>query len=555
MKRKRWLLLGGLLLAALLVFALLPVASRRYSIEFDDERIRAKQAFLSELARIPREEDRPNILLILADDLGKTDLSLYGGRLVQTERIDALAQQGVRFTDAYCTSALCSPSRAAMLTGRYQQRFGYELQPATRYPRNRLEYLIYKYLLPLGYWKVAELAVPRAEDMARQGLPPSEITLSELLVAAGYRTALIGKWHLGHNEPFLPNERGFEHHYGFYEAFTLYDDVDDPDIVNAPLDEFSDRYQRSQGRSGTSAIRVNDVIVEEEGYLTDRIAEEAIGFLERSAAGASADGAAEPFFLYVSFSAPHVPFQAKLEDYERFSHVKDHTKRVYGAMIYSLDQAVGRILDRLAELGLEEETLVVFGSDNGGAFHTGATDNAPLKGGKFTQFEGGVNVPMLMRWPGVIPAGRVYQGTVSLLDVFATAAGAARCPLPADRVIDGRDLRPHLSQGSPEGPREQPQEGAQEEPHPTVLWRALYSKAVRAGNWKMLLNAQTGAAVLYDLESDPGEHRNLAAQHPEKVRELKEILEAWEEGLVPPLWPRVMDFEVTIDGEVFRFAI
>jgi len=536
-RRRRWLVWGGLALAALLVFALLPVASRRYRIEFDEERIRAKQAFLSELAEAPAQPGRPSILLIMADDLGKTDLSLYGGTLAETERIDALAGEGVTFTDAYCTSPLCSPSRAGMLTGRYQQRFGHELQTANRYPRNRLEYFVFKHLLDLGYWKVAELAVPRPEDMARQGLPPSEITLAELLQAAGYDTALIGKWHLGHNEPFLPNRRGFDHHYGFYEAYTLYDDVDDPDVVNAPLGEFSDRHQWSQGRSGTSAIRVNHTIVEDRGYLTDRIAEEAIRVLEQ------APESGDPFFLFVSFSAPHVPFQAKREDFELFSHVEDRTRRVYGAMIHALDRGVGRILDRLAGLGLEDNTLVIFVSDNGGAFHTGATDNAPLKGGKFTQFDGGLNVPMLMRWPGVIPAGSVYPRPASLLDVFTTAAGAAGCPLPADRVIDGKDLRPYVTGEVHDGP------------HPGLFWRALYSKAVRVGNWKMLLNDRTGDVRLYDLAADPEERHDLAPRHPEKVRELEAALEAWERGLVPPLWPRVMDFEVTIDGEVYRFAI
>jgi arylsulfatase A-like enzyme len=423
-----------------------------------------------------------------------------------------------------------------MLTGRYQQRFGHELQTANRYPRNRLEYAVFRYLLDLGHWKVAELAVPCPEDVARQGLPPSEITLGELLRAWGYDTALMGKWHLGHNPPFLPNRRGFDFHYGFYEAFTLYDAVDDPNVVNQRLDEFSDRYQWSQGRTGTSAIRVNDVVVEEDGYLTDRIADQAIDFLEQSRED-------EPFFLFVSFSAPHVPYQAKRSDFERFSHLQDPLQRVYAAMVDSLDHGVGRIMERLTELGLEENTLVVFVSDNGGAFHTGATSSAPLKGGKFTQFEGGVNVPMALRWPGVIPAGTVYAEPVSLMDVFATAVSAAGCPLPDDRVVDGRDLIPYLNGTSPDVP------------HRALFWRAQYSKAVRAGDWKLVLNERWGTAMLYDLSRDPEELYDLAPRYPQKVRELRRAIERWETGLVPPLWPRVMDFEIEIDGDVFRFAI
>jgi arylsulfatase A-like enzyme len=555
-KRRRWLIWAGLVVAALLVFALLPVASRRYHIEFDERRIRAKRAFLAELARSRLGEGRPNVLLIVADDLGKTDLSLYGGAQVQTERIDALGREGVVFTEAYCTSPLCSPSRAAMLTGRYQQRFGHELQTATRYPRNRLEYAVFKYLLNLGHWKVAELAVPRPVDVARQGLPPSELTLAELLQAGGYDTALMGKWHLGHNEPFLPNGRGFDYHYGFYEAYTLYAAVDDPGIVNRRLDEFSDRWQWSQGRTGTSAIRVNDRVVEETGYLTDRIAEEAVRFLEASTRD-------RPFFLCVSFSAPHVPYQARREDYDRFPRIQDPTRRVYAAMVYSLDRAVGTILDSLAALGLERDTLVMFVSDNGGAFHTGATDNAPLKGGKFTQFEGGLNVPMILRWPGALPAGRTVGEPVSLMDVFATAASAARCALPDDRVYDGVDLVPFLSGnaaaalGAPQAPEATaPEASVPPAPlHPALFWRALYSKAARVGSWKLVWNAREDSTYLYNLAEDPEERRDLAPLYPGKVRELEEAIRSWEQGLVPPLWPRVMDFEVVIDGVLYRFAI
>jgi arylsulfatase A-like enzyme len=533
------LILGALMLclAGALIFLLLPVGSRDYRIEFDQVKISEKRDFLEQITRtdLPKEQDRPNILFILADDLGINDISLYSAGGVDTPNIDAIGRSGVTFTDAYCTSAICSPSRAAIMTGRYQQRFGHELQTNGRYPRNRLEYLVFKHILDIGFWRVAELAVPRREDIARQGLAPEEITIAELLQSSGYATGIIGKWHLGHEEPFLPLNRGFDVHYGFYEAFTLYDQVDDPNVINRRLDEFSDKHQWRQGRRGTSAIRRNHRIVEEQEYLTDRIAEEAVRFLEEQTA--------KPFFLFVPFSAPHVPYQAQARYYQSLGQVEDETQRVYRAMIKNLDDAVGRITDTVGALGLREDTLIIFASDNGGAAHTGAMDNAPLVGGKFTNFEGGLNVPFLLRWDGVVAPGDRYTQPVSLMDVFATAAAAASAPLPRDRRYDGVDLLPFLAG-----------EGA-DPPHRALFWRSLYNKAVRRGRWKLIVNERSGQVLLFDLDHDRREKENLAPRHPEIVEELLDDLERWEETLRPPSWPRVMDVEFIIDGEAYRFAI
>ena len=526
-----------LVLAGTLIFLLLPVASRKYRIEFDEAKIEAKRDFLEQITRtdLPENQDRPNFLFILADDLGKNDISLYHEGGVNTPHINAIGRQGVIFTDAYCTSPVCAPSRAAIMTGRYQQRFGHELQTNDRYARNRLEYLVFKHILDIGFWRVAELAVPSKADIARQGLDPGEITLAELLNSSGYATGLIGKWHLGHEEPFLPLNRGFEYHYGFYEAFTLYDQVDDPTVVNRRLDEFSDRHQWRQGRRGNSAIRRNHRVIDEQGYLTDRIADEAVRFLD--------EHASQPFFLYVPFNAPHVPFQAQRRYYEGFPEVEDETKRVYRAMIKNLDDAVGRITEKIDELGLERDTLVIFASDNGGALHTGATDNAPLKGGKFTNFEGGLNIPFMLRWEGVLPSGGHSSLPVSLMDVFTTVTAAASVTLPTDRTYDGANLLPHLLKQT-----EQP-------PHRALFWRSLYNKAVRKGQWKLILNERSGQILLYNLEHDRREKVNLAPYYPEIVEELLEELKAWEEPLQPPSWPRVMDVELIIDGKAYRFAI
>jgi arylsulfatase A-like enzyme len=481
-------------------------------------------------------EEPPNILIITADDLGLTDMSLYGGPHVDTPHMDAIGTEGVIFTDAYCTSPICSPSRASMLTGRYQQRYGYEVQPQNRYPRNRLEYYVFKFFIDTGNWVLVEQPeVPRKKDIAKQGLPPSEITLAELLEAGGYETGIIGKWHLGFNDPFIPNNRGFDYQYGFYEAFSLYAPVDHPDIVNYRHDYFANKHIWKQERKGPCAIRRNHEIIEEDEYLTTRIAEEAVRYLR--------DYRDNRFFLNVSFSAPHTPFQAPEKYVDMFSHVEDKNKRVYYAMIKALDDGVGMIMHALEELGLEENTIVMFASDNGGATYTGATDNAPLKGGKFTNFEGGLSVPCMMRWKGVLPEGMLYEHPVSLLDFFNTAAAVTDIGLPDDRVYDGVDLIPYLT-------------GEKlERPHDALFWRAGYNKAVRKGPWKLIIDEKAGRTLLYNLEADRTEQNNLAEEQPDIVRELKQVLSEWEKELMEPLWPRVMDYRFTIDGEEFMFAL
>jgi arylsulfatase A-like enzyme len=371
--------------------------------------------------------------------------------------------------------------------------------------------------------------------MKKQGLPPSEITLGELLGNYGYSTGITGKWHLGFEEEFIPNNRGFDYQYGFYEAFSLFSPVDDPDVVHHRHDYFASKHIWKQERTGTSAIRRNHQVIEEPEYLTFRIAEEANAFMRRNRE--------EPFFLYVPFSAPHTPFQAPRDYVDLFEHVEDVNKRVYYAMIKALDDAVGSILGTLEELGLEENTLILFASDNGGATYTGATENAPLKGGKFSNFEGGINVPATARWPGVIPEGSVFTPPVSLLDFFTTAARTAGAPLPEDRVYDGVDLIPYLT-GKAEGP-----------PHEALYWRAAYNKAVRTGRWKLIIDEKADRTFLYDMETDKIERQNLAAERPEVTAELKEMLTAWESELMEPLWPRVMDFRFDIDGEIYDFAL
>jgi arylsulfatase A-like enzyme len=231
------------------------------------------------------------------------------------------------------------------------------------------------------------------------------------------------------------------------------------------------------------------------------------------------------------------------EYYNRFSHIGDHTTRVYYGMIAALDEAIGTILDCLDSCGVTGNTLVIFTSDNGGATYTGATDNGKLKAGKFAQFEGGIRVPMIISWKGVLPGGVTYTHPVSLTDLFATSLAAAGCHLPSDRPVDGRDLLPYLSGET------------KESPHPELFWRTDFNKAVRSDRYKLIWNQRDDQVFLYDLKMDPCESRNLAENYPEKVAQLQEKILEWELEMREPMWPGVMQFIFDINGEITRWAI
>lgn len=521
------IILSVLALAALLTFGFWPLAADDMAITFDKEMIAAKKDYLTSLAPADSAQ-RPNIIIILADDLGKHDISLYGSKLIQTPNIDAIGQRGVTFQQGYITSPICAPSRAGLLTGRYQQRYGFEYQPHERYPKNRLELFVYGNFIAKGDWLLADQKrFPPFSEMVKMGMPPSEILLSEILQARGYATGIMGKWHLGAGDHAIPSNRGFDTQYGFYEAYSLYmADTSDPSIVNQRHSDFSDPFIWGKGRTGTCAIRWNNEVIEEKYYLTDRIAEEANTFITAHAN--------EPFFLYVPFLAPHTPFQATKAYYDKLGHIKDRNQRVYNAMILQLDDAVGSIIRHLEQQGLAQNTLIFFLSDNGGAHYTHATDNAPHKGGKFTNFEGGLNVPFLLRWDARIAPNSTYAHAVSTLDVVPTVLQATATPMPTDRPFDGRPLLPHLADGTPA--------------HNALYWRSGYSLALRHGQWKLITDLLGGSTALYDLSTDPHERNDLHAQLPDTVQLLLQHHRAWQADMQPPSWPRIMDFRYR-DGE------
>jgi arylsulfatase A-like enzyme len=474
---------------------------------------------------------KTNIIILLADDLGKYDISLYGGKNVATPNIDSLAAQGVTFTDGYVSAPICSPSRAGLLTGRHQQRFGHEVQPGDRYPKNNFQYFVVKNILNTNDWHPNENRKwPNEASIKTQGLPLSEITFADLAKKQGYKTGIIGKWHLGHGKGLTPLERGFDYHFGFYQAFSLFAPEDSPNIINHHHQDFTDKVIWGKGkREGLTQIRRDTTIVDEKTYLTEKFAQEVNLFIEKNKAN--------PFLLYVPFNAPHTPFQVTPKYYNRFAHITDENKRVYYAMISALDDAIGSIVNKVKESGLEENTLIFFVSDNGGATYTHATNNAPLKGGKFSHFEGGINVPFFLSWKGKVKPHTVYTYPVSTLDIFSTIATAIQSDLPTDRTYDGVDLVAKVNQNQPA--------------HEALYWRSGRAKAIRKGDWKLVVSAISNQTWLYDLKNDKSETKDLKNQYTDKVKELSETLSEWEKGLINPLWPSLMHYEFRFGDEKY----
>ena len=420
---------------------------------------------------------RPNIVILLADDLGYADLGCQGCRDIPTPHIDSIAANGVRFTDGYANHPVCSPSRAGLLSGMYQHRFGFEHNSGPS-----------RYASP---------------DF---GLPRTIPTLAERLKDAGYATTMVGKWHVGFNEGLRPHERGFDHHYGFLSGAHPY------------LPERYAAYREPLFRDGR-------VVTDEKEYLTDAFARESVAFIERSAATGS--GQAKPFFLYLAFNAVHSPLEATETYQTRFPEIADRKRRTYAGMTAAMDDAVGRILQALRKHGLEKDTLVFFYSDNGGPTRETTSRNDPLRGYKGQVFEGGIRVPFVAQWPGTLPAGTVYREMVMGFDVHATVLAAAGIARPADPPLDGVDLLPHLL-GREDG-----------SPHESLFWRSGAQHAARVGDWKLVRDPRQGDGdLLFHLAEDIGEQHDLAARDPGKLRELQAAYAAWDRQMMPPRWTR-----------------
>lgn len=420
---------------------------------------------------------RPNLLLILADDMGYGDLGCYGSLQIKTPHLDRLAANGVRCTDGYVSSSVCAPSRAGLMTGRNGARFGFE------HNLSRPEHI--------------------SEEFA--SIPLDEPLLPQRLQELGYATGLVGKWHLGESvDAHHPTQRGFDFFFGMLSG-------------SHPYFPTVNKNRLLRGHDKPMEIRTP--------YLTDWFTMEALDFIQDS-------NGKKPWFLYLSYNTPHGPMQAKEEDLARYAHIKDKTRRAYCAMQHCMDENIGRIIKALTESGQLENTLICFLSDNGGSVAVSHAVNAPLRGAKGTFLEGGIRVPTIYHWPAQLNP-RVYTRPVSSLDVMRTfvlaAGGDSPKPLqPQERkgrkeknrpIYDSVDLMPFF-QGIAKG-----------DPHATLFWRmALRGSAVRCGDWKLLRPASM-SPMLFDLSQDVGETTNLIDQHPDIADGLLDQLVAWEARL------------------------
>lgn len=424
-----------------------------------------------------KKPTRPNILVIVGDDLGYADVGFHGCKDIPTPNLDRLAKSGVRFSSGYVSGPYCSPTRAGLLTGRYQTRFGHEFNSSA------------------------------AKD-ADFGLPLAQVTIANRLRGAGYATGLVGKWHLGDSAKYHPQKRGFDEFFGFLGGAHPYFPGKGVPILR-----------------GTSATM-------ERAYLTDALAREAASFVDRHKD--------HPFFLYLAFNAVHTPMQATDARLKRFEAIGDPARRTYAAMMSAMDEAIGAVLDKLREAGLEENTLVFFFSDNGGPTMVGTTingsRNTPLRGSKRTTLEGGIRVPFLMAWKGKAPAGKTFDDPVIQLDVLPTALAAAGINSQKDDALDGVDLMPFVT-GQKAGA-----------PHETLYWRFGRQMAIRRGDWGLVrydpggdsgtsnMRAGVIGPRLYNLREDIGQKKDLAAAQPERVREMQQAWDRWNAEQARPLW-------------------
>ena len=407
------------------------------------------------------EQRKPNVIVILLDDAGFVDFGFMGSQDLDTPNIDRLAESGVIFTDAHVSATVCAPSRAGLLTGKYQQRFGFE-------------------------------ANHTGDEVSGDiGLSDDVLTMADVFKQHDYKTIAIGKWHLGETASDHPNQRGFDEFFGFLAGGRSYFPMENP--------------------SPTHALQHNGKRVEFTGYLTDVFGDRSVGFVE-----AHKD---QPFFMYLAYNAVHTPMHAKEDDLKKY---KNHPRQHLAAMTWSLDENIGKLRHALEVHGLLDNTLIYFLSDNGGANNNDAF-NGDLKGWKGNKFEGGHRVPFVVSWPHRITANQKFDGLTSSLDIFSTSMAAAGIPKQEDLLLDGVNLLPYL-----EG-------GMNGDPHEDLYWRKLEESAARVGDFK-LIHLDGYGSVLYNLENDLGETRNLMNNDPEAFSMLSDRLSQWEDQLMEPLW-------------------
>ncbi len=472
---------------------------------------------------LPASERPPNIVLIIADDLGWNDITLNGGGVdggsMPTPNINELAQNGVNFTQGYTA---CAPSRAAIMTGRYGTRFGFESTPVPAGMSTVMSALQKgREFEPPVIFSSEDDRLPYDE----LGMPSSEKTIAEVLKDKGYQTGHIGKWHLGRGKGMLPQDQGFDD--ALLMASGLYLEADDPNSVGALQD--NNAYNKFIWSAMSYAAAFNGVeYFKPKGYITDYYTDEAVKFIEINKD--------RPFYLNLAHWAPHNPLQALKADYDSLPQITNHTERVYAAMIKSLDRSVGRVTQALKDNGLEDNTMVIFVSDNGGTNMINLPDiNQPYRGWKISFFEGGIRTPFFVKWPAQLASGTVVKDPVHHTDILPTIAAASGAALPTNTKLDGVNLLPH-AQGETTGPL-----------HKALFWRHDHYQAVLSDGWKLQVAQRPKKSWLFNLNADPGEKNNLVAQHPEKVQALKTLLAQHNREQMAPRWKSILEAPINID--------
>lgn len=422
--------------------------------------------------------EKPNYIVIMCDDLGYSDVGFNGSTEIPTPNIDRIANEGVRFAAGYTTYSVSSPSRAGFMTGRYPQRFGYERNPQYR-PNN-----------------------------PNMGLPQNERTIAEALAESGYTSGIIGKWHLGAHKSNHPLNRGFNEFFGHLGGGHKY----------FPKDYiYPDSYAiNEEGKSYRTLIMRGHDHVKSEKYLTDEFSDEAVSFVSRYKDN--------PFFLFLSYNAPHTPMEATPEYLSRFPNIENKRRKTYAAMVSAVDDGVGRLLDKIDELGIGENTVIFFLSDNGGPEHSNSSDNGELRDGKSSIYEGGFRVPFAMKWGAKIKSPIVYDNPISSLDIFATIAAHSDVKIDSEKPLDGVDLLPYLL------------EEKTGVPHEVIYLRKFDQKAfaVRYNDYKLVI--RDDVKELYNISTDIGETVNLIEENPKMYKKIDNLREEWNSHLIDPVF-------------------
>ncbi|MDO6736360.1 sulfatase [Wenyingzhuangia sp. 2_MG-2023] len=418
-------------------------------------------------------QKKPNVLIILSDDQGWGDVGFNGATDIPTPNLNQLAKEGVVFSQGYSSHPYCSPSRAGLLTGRYQQKFGHENNPEN---------------------------TKQSEDTVI-GLPLNELMISELLQQNDYQTCAIGKWHLGNAKKFLPNQRGFDDWFGFSGGGFNY-------------------WGRTISKNKELGVMRDGKLVPENKltYLTDDFSNEAVNYIDKYSKNK------KPFFMYLAYNAPHAPIQATKEYVDKVKHIENGERAAYAAMVVGMDAGIGKVIQKLKDTGEYENTLIIFYSDNGG--HSHGASSYPYRGHKGMLFEGGIREPFLISWPKKVKGNRVYKKPIIALDIFPTILSAANIEQPTSKKLDGVDLLPILTKKN-KSLKERPM---------YWQYSGGEGYAVRDKNYKLIYSYYKKETFLFDIDKDEYENHNIAVNHPEIVEKLKQKYIAWTKDNVTPLW-------------------